>query len=96
MAFLNKQERENLLDELSKLNFKKAKHKLQRIDPKGRLAYYRNAQESGRWMTRFELAGLGTRVTLVEQFTGTVGEKITENDYEMIEIVVEPHPENRL
>lgn len=95
MAFLNAAEREALLNELKKMNFKQAKNKLQRMDPKGRLAVYRNVQQPGRWLTRFDLHGLGTRVTLVENKTTYSVAGKTKADFELVEVVVEPTAENR-
>jgi hypothetical protein len=96
MAFLNTQERQALLDELKNMNFNQAKWKLQHLDPKGRLAFYRNAQGVNRWMTRYVLQGLGTRVTLVE--ANNVNEKNGKfkSDFKLVEVIVEPTPENRL
>jgi len=93
MAFLNQQEREKLLDELKNKSFNRIKGRLRKIDPKGELAYYRNIQETGRWMTRYVLHGLGTQVTLVEK--QSFGDK-NRNQYELVEIIVEPLPGNRL
>lgn len=96
MAFLNRQEREQLRDELKKLTFNQAKGRLHRIDPKGRLAYLRNMQGTNKYLTRFELIGMGTRVTLVEHL-----QEVQKRDgkyraeYELVDVVVEPRPENR-
>ncbi len=96
MAFLNEQERSRLADELKGMNFRRAKAKLHRIDPKGRLAYMRNVQGVDRWMTRFELVGMGTRVTLVERYQEkTDRHGRIKADYELIDVIVEPHPENK-
>jgi hypothetical protein len=96
MAYLNAQEREALLQELKKLNtFNRAKGRLQRIDPKGRLALFRNNQSTGKWITRFDLSGLGTRVTLVEEFKPRPKHSKQRADYELIDIIVEPLPDNR-
>lgn len=92
MAYLNQQERDELLDELKKKNFMQIKRKLRRMDPKGRLAFYRNVQETDRWMTRYVLEGLGTQVTLVESVDISQGK----NDFTLQEIIVEPLPTNRL
>lgn len=95
MAFLNQQEREALLDELKEKNFQQIKARLRRIDPKGRLAFFRNAQTVGRWMTRYELSGLGTRVTLVEEAKPFEKKGKLRSNFELVEIVVEPTPDNR-
>lgn len=98
MAFLNRQEREQLLKELTEMNFNKVRGKLRRLDPQGRLAFFRNAQTSGKFHTRFELDGLGTRVTLVEERTDKDTKKpgFVKNAFEMVEVIVEPTPDNRL
>lgn len=97
MAFLDTQERAQLLDDLREMTFNKAKARLRRMDPKGRLAYYRNAQLTGELLTRYELEGLGTRVTLVEVETDTPikDSNKLKAGYELIEVSVEPTPENR-
>lgn len=97
MAYLNEQQRLKLLDDLKDLRFNQAKGKLRRMDPKARLVYYRNAQQVGRWMTRYNLESLGTSVTLVEEnrvFDKDGDEKL-ENEWEMVEVIVEPLPNNR-
>ena len=66
MAYLTVSEREALQRELEQLSFGRANGRLKRMDPMGRMAYYRNAQRTGQWVTRHILAGLGTQVTLVE------------------------------
>jgi hypothetical protein len=103
MAYLNAQERQALLDELKDLNFVKAKRRLfqrmQKDDPEGsRLAFFRNAQHSGQLETRFIFEGLGTRVTLIEKHSKKEHEsgKYYVSDYELIDVVVEALPENRL
>lgn len=96
MAFLNTQERQALLDELKSMNFNQAKWKLQHLDPKGRLAFYRNAQGVNRWMTRYVLQGLGTQVTLVEKNQVQQKDSKFKSKFDLVEIIVEPMPENRL
>ncbi|MDZ4767746.1 MAG: hypothetical protein SGJ24_01340 [Chloroflexota bacterium] len=103
MAFLNQAEREKLLNDLRTMKFNRAKGKLRRLDPKGKLAYFRNAQESGKLSTRFELHGMGTVVTLIESNKDTVtatdaaGANATrwKSELTLLEVVVEPMPENR-
>lgn len=95
MAYLNQQQREELVERLSKMKFNRAKHTLVRMDPKGKLAYFRNNQETGKWMTRVDLYSLGTRVTLVE--SNSVSDKtgrLVRSGYELEEIIVEPMPDN--
>lgn len=101
MAYLNQTEREALLNDLKKLSFRKAKGRLHRIDPKGQMAYYRNAQQTGEIVTCFVLEGKGTEVRLIEELSYTDG-KMTQfgvprlkPNYQFVRVVVEPMPENR-
>ncbi len=96
MAFLNKQERDALLDELRDKDFGQIRTTINRKDTKTRLAYFRNVQETGKWMTRYILPGLGTQVTLIERIVDKETLKRPERDYELVEIIVEPTSENRL
>lgn len=99
MAYMNAAERQQLLNELTTYKFRRAKNRLNRIDPKGRLAYYRNAQAAGQLHTRYELNGLGVSVTLIEKITpktksGLFG-SYKKAEFELVEVVVEPQPQNR-
>lgn len=94
MAYLNAQQRENLLNELSKLNFNKAKGKVRGLDPNSRLVVYRNAQGTGRWITRYDLPTLGTRVSLVEKHQDALHGGKTKSEFELSEVVVEALPGN--
>jgi hypothetical protein len=96
MAFLNQSERESLKKELLSMSFGPAKRKVRAMDAKGRLVFYRNNQTIGQWVTRFELPSFGTRVTLVESL-GTQEKKSGKimSDYEFVDVVVEPTPDNR-
>lgn len=98
MAYLTAQQRDALKAELEQLTFNQAHARLKRMDRKGRLAFYRNAQHTGKWMTRWVLAGLGTQVTLVEANRILPKDKPNrvKNAYELVEVVVEPTPDNRL
>ena len=95
MAYLNAQERQALVDELKIMSFNGAKGKVRGLDPKGRLAYYRNAQEVGRWMTRYELPTLGTRVTLVESHREVGKDSKVKSEFQFDEVILEPTPDNR-
>lgn len=95
MAYLNEQERDKLLNELKDMKFGRAKGKLARMDPKGRLAYYRNVQMSGEWHTKFILEGLGTIVTLVEVNKAENDQIRNWQNFEFVNIIVEPTPSNR-
>jgi hypothetical protein len=55
MAYLNEQQREELLNQLKDMSFNQANWKLRLMDKQGRLAFYRNAQQTGRWLTRYVL-----------------------------------------
>lgn len=97
MAYLTTEERSKLLNELKNMSFNQANGKLRHIDPHGRLVYYRNAQTTGRWLTRYELTGLGTRVTLVESHSGKATEKANrlKSTFELVDVIVEPTSDNR-
>ena len=103
MAYLNREEREKLLNELTKMKAPRARGKLRRMDPKVKLAFLRNAQESGEYWTRYDLVGLGTVVTLVERgdeeqtFTDKEGSAPVRlsKDYTLTQVMVEPMPENQ-
>ncbi|MBL8133054.1 MAG: hypothetical protein JNL42_14430 [Anaerolineae bacterium] len=103
MAYLNRAEREQLLNELKNMSFNKAKGRLRRIDPKGKMAYFRNAQESGKLFTRFELHGMGAVVTLIERdsdkvlTTEAAGAASTrlKPEFTLLEVVVEPTADNK-
>lgn len=92
MAFLNQQEREALLHEIKDMKAGRIRGKVMRMDPKARLAYFRNVQEVNRWMTRYVLPTRGTQVTLVETLDTSKGKA----DYKLVELIVEPTAENRL
>lgn len=94
MAYLNEQQRTKLVDDLKNLKFNQAKGKLRRMDPKARLVYLRNAQQVGRWMTRYDLQSLGTSVTLVEQNHVVNDDKRLESEWELVEVIAEPLPDN--
>lgn len=92
MAFLNQQEREALLNEIKDMKAGRIRGKVMRMDPKARLAYFRNVQEVNRWMTRYVLPTRGTQVTLVETLDRSKGKA----EYKLVELIVEPTAENRL
>ena len=95
MAFLNERERAALLDDLKTMKFNRAKGKLLRLDPKGRLAYYRNVQQSGEWHTKVILDGLGTAVTLVEVNHAENNQPRNKQRFEFVNIIVEATADNR-
>lgn len=95
MAYLNTQEREELLQELSKLNYMQAKRKIRNMDQKARLGVFRNVQGVNRWLTRYTLPSLGTKVTLVESHSLGGDARVKESDYELVEVIVEALPQNR-
>ncbi|MEP7293324.1 MAG: hypothetical protein ABI835_16190 [Chloroflexota bacterium] len=103
MAYLNQQEREKLLDELTRMSIGKARGKLRRMDAKGKIAFMRNAQSPGEYVTRYDLHGLGTVVTLVERegeaavtkdLAGSASVR-SKPEFRLAEVTVEPMPENR-
>lgn len=103
MAYLNQQEREKLLNELTKMKVPRARGKLRRMDSKGKLAFIRNAQATGEFLTRYDLHGLGVVVTLIERKDET--ETATDKpgsasvrykpDFYLSEVTVEPMPDNQ-
>ncbi|MCU0498768.1 MAG: hypothetical protein MUF87_15565 [Anaerolineae bacterium] len=96
MAYLNGQERAELLEKLRHMKFNRAKGYLNQIDPKARLLYLRNVQNVGEWLTAFELPSLGTRVTLIEDRESSPGPfGRLKTDYHLREVVVEAMPGNR-
>ena len=95
MAYLNTQERDDLLHELIKLNYMQAKRKIRNMDSKSRLGVFRNVQSVNRWVTSYELPSLGTKVTLVETHDLEGEGRVKESEYELTEVIVEPTPENR-
>jgi hypothetical protein len=97
MAYLNEQQREELLNQLKDMSFNQANWKLRLMDKQGRLAFYRNAQQTGRWLTRYVLPSFGTRVTLVEKHSGEPGKQANrlKSKFEFVEVIVEPTPDNR-
>jgi len=96
MAFLNQQERDALLDDIKNKKFNQIRGYVYRKDPKARLAYFRNVQESGHWMTRYVLEGLGTKVTVYEAIDEENKGWFNKRKYDITQIVVEPTSENRL
>ncbi|MBZ0291804.1 MAG: hypothetical protein K8L99_04480 [Anaerolineae bacterium] len=97
MAYLNKDERAKLQSDLDNLKFNQANGRLKRMDSEGRLVYYRSAQRVGQWWTRYELNSLGTMVTLVEWHwdEDTLKANRMKSEFELVEVVVEPTPDNR-
>ena len=97
MAYLNEQERDALLNQLKNMNFMRAKSKLRKMDPKGKIALFRNVQETGEWITRYDLNGLGTRVTLIEDRNAPDNDPSirAKAKYELVRVIVEPTADNR-
>ena len=95
MAYLNVVQRKTLLDDLSGMKFNRAKFKLTRMDPDGRLAYFRNVQQTGEWHTKFILDGLGTAVTLVEVNHAQNDQVRNKQRFEFVNVIVEATPDNR-
>ncbi len=97
MAYLNKQERERLRSDLMTMSYNQAKGRINRMDPKGRLRYWRNAQRVGEWHTRFDLEGLGTTVTLVEtpQPSAPDENQIAKRKFDLVDVRVDALPGNR-
>ena len=94
MAYLDQAQRKELLDDLSGMKFNRAKYKLLRMDPAGRLVYYRNAQQTGEWHTKFILAGMGAAVTLVERNHAQNDQARNKQNFEFVNVIVEPTADN--
>jgi hypothetical protein len=97
MAYLTKEQRDALKAELEDMTFNQAHGKLKRT-PHSRLAFYRNAQQTGQWLTKWVLTEQGTQVTLIERnvFRDKDKPNRVKNAYELVEVIVEPTPDNRL
>ncbi len=94
MAFLNADQREKLANELKELKFNQAKGRVRGMDAASRLAFYRNSQGVGRWLTRYDLPTLGTRVTLVETYDVKAKSGKLRSEFDFSEVIVEPLPGN--
>jgi hypothetical protein len=86
VAFLNQQQRQDLVDELKNYKFMQAKGRARRKDPASRLVFWRNA--------RYDLPTLGTRVTLVEGVDEKDQGGKLKADYKLVEVLAEPLPGN--
>jgi len=99
MAYLNKEDRDKLLEELTDpdMTLNKAKRKLRWLDDKIKLRFYRNVQRNDEWVTRYELVGKGAVVTLIEEHFNVEGSPDTRvpNGLELSRVIVEPTPDNR-
>lgn len=97
LTYLNAQQREELLNELKGMPFKKARGRLNRIDRRGKLRYHRNSQASGEVHTMYVLETLGTKVTLVEKPLVDIDAQpgTYKPDYKLIDVIVEPLPDNQ-
>ena len=96
MAFLNKNERDQLRDELKNMRFNRAKGKVRGMDTKSRLVYLRNTQNVDQWFTRYELPTYGVRVTLVEHYdTKEAKSGKIKSNYDLVDVLVEPTTENK-
>jgi hypothetical protein len=96
MAYLNLQERTKLAEELVEMSFNRAKGRLRRLDPKNRMAYFRNAQSPTTLHTRFDLPTLGTRVTLVEGMGEGDSKRAGtfKSEYKLVQVEVEALADN--
>jgi hypothetical protein len=95
MAFLSKDERDALAEEIKDKNFGQIRGYVHSKDTNARLAYFRNVQESGKWMTRYVLETLGTMVTVYEDPKIEKKGWFNKQKYVIDKIVVEPTKGNR-
>jgi hypothetical protein len=98
MAYLTKEQRDALKAELDELTFNQANGKIKRMNQHERLAFYRNAIRTGQWATKWVLTDLGTQVTLIEDnvFKDKDKPNRVKNTYQLVEVIVEPTPDNKL
>jgi hypothetical protein len=96
MAFLNKQERDQLAEDLKDKTFQQIRGYINRKDKNARLAYYRNVQLSTHWMTRYVMPTVGTQVTVFEAVDENTKDDITRRKYRIDQIMVEPTSYNQL
>lgn len=104
MAYLNRDEREKLLHDLTTMKVPQIRGKLRRMDPHVKLRFMRNAQTTGEFMTRLDLPGQGIIVTLVERdvneatttttAAGSASVRLSP-DFRLQEVVIDPTPENK-
>ena len=94
MAFLNQAQRKSLLNDLSGMKLWRAKFKLRLMDPRCRLRYLRNVQQTGEWHTSYILETLGAQVTLVEVNHAENNQPRNKQKFEFVNVIVEPTPEN--
>ena len=73
----------------------RAKFKLRLMDPKVRLLYLRNVQQSGEWHTKYVLESLGTQVTLVEVNHAENSQYRNKQKFEFVNVIVEPTADNQ-
>jgi hypothetical protein len=95
MAYLTQHERDKIAEEIKDMSPGQLRGYANRKDPKARLAYWRNAQESGKWMTRYVMDSLGTMITIYETFDEKPKGWFSQRKYRIEQIVVEPTPNNR-
>jgi hypothetical protein len=98
MAFLNAQERAKLRDDLKQVgNIHRIRGRMNRIDTQGKIRYFRNNVRVGEWHTRYDLKGLGTVVTIIERNQVSPEQRGDDlrSDFDIMDIVVDPMPENK-
>jgi hypothetical protein len=95
MAYLNQNERDQMAQDLKDKTRQQIRGYVNGKDAKARLAYWRNVQESGKWMTRYVLESLGTMVTVYEVLEEESKGWFNKRDYKIEQIVVEPTANNR-
>ena len=95
MAYLNQQERDQMAQELRDKTRQQIRGYVNGKDKKARLAYFRNVQEPGKWMTRYVLDEFGVMVTIYEVFDEKPHGWFNQRDYRIEQVVVEPTAANR-
>jgi hypothetical protein len=98
MSAMDAEQRQKFASELVKMKYNQAKWKLLRMDPEGRIRFYRNTQRVGYLMTSFELPTYNVRATLYEIHSSTTDpltSKIS-GDNKLAEVIVEPLDESKM
>ncbi|MFN8527794.1 MAG: hypothetical protein U0670_04205 [Anaerolineae bacterium] len=93
MATLTAQEREQLAQELVNLSFNRASGRLRRIDPRNKMAFFRNSQSPTTLHTRYDLPTKGVHVTLVEEMEEAADKShpsLFRPKFKLAQVIIEP------
>lgn len=92
MSHMDAEQRKSLAEQLVNMKYNQAKWKLLRMDPEGRMKYFRNTQRVGYLMTGFELPTYNVRVTLYEVHSSKTDPRTSKisGENRLAEVIVEP------